>query len=294
MSRIVISTSSSGLDNLDIDNNIDLVRLRMFVNNVEFVDGKNITYERLQHLMSGNDCSPVRTEPVPAKEVADKFKHLYEQGYKEVFVTTLSSQLSDSYKIIKAVADSYQNKMDIVVYDCKELNACEGLLALEAEYLMNEGKSLTSIVQRLDQLRAHHKMLFAVDDLSYLIKNKKLSSAAGFFANLLSIKPVLQVTDHGEVVAVNKIRKLDRALDHIVEDFGESLQRSDSFAYILSAGRSELDDYFVSLVKQRTGINKIAVLPVSNISLANHGPTGVGLCVFSGEIPYAAQHCKQV
>lgn len=47
MSRIVISTSSSGLDNLDINHKIDLIRLRLYVNNVEFIDGKNITNDRL-------------------------------------------------------------------------------------------------------------------------------------------------------------------------------------------------------------------------------------------------------
>lgn len=293
MSRIVISTSSSGLDNLNINNKIDLIRLRLIVNNVEFIDGKNITNERLQNLMTGPLCSAVRTQPAPAHEVEKLFTSLYQQGYKEVFVTTLSSKLSESYNIIKEVADSFLDRMDIVIYDCKELNMCEGMLALEAEHMMNEGQSMSQIVQRLDQLRAHHKMLFVVDDLSFLIRNKKLSATSGFFASLLKIKPVLQVTDDGEVIAVNKVRKLERALDHIVEALADSIKRSDTFAYILTTGCSNLDQHFVALIKQRTGVKSIPVLPVSNISLANQGPTGVGLCVFSGEIPHAAKYYQE-
>ena len=244
MRRIVISTSSSGLDNLKVNTKVntkvDLIRLRMFINNVEFIDGKNITTKGLHQLMTGVSCSAIHTQPAPETEVLALFNDLLRQGYEEVFVTTLSSKLSESFDIIKKVAAGFQGRMKIYVYDCLELNVCEGLLALEAEHLLNEGESMPRIAQRLDELRANHKMLFAVDDLSYLIKNKKLSSAAGFFANILNIKPVLQVTEGGEIIAVNKIRKFERALDHIIDDFSESLQQHDSFAYVLSAGFSQL------------------------------------------------------
>ncbi|WP_165525577.1 hypothetical protein [Psychrobacter pygoscelis] len=33
---------------------------------------------------------------------------------------------------------------------------------------------------------------------------------------------------------------------------------------------------------------------ITVLSLANHGLTGAGLCVFSAKVPYAAQQCKQV
>ncbi|MDO5768088.1 MAG: DegV family protein [Psychrobacter sp.] len=294
MSRIVISTSSSGLDNISISNTIDIIRLRMFINNVEFVDGKNITSERLRMLMTELDCSAVHTTPAPATEITELFTNLYHHGYKEVFITTLSSKLSESYKIIKEVANRFTDRMDIYVYDCKELNICEATLALEAEHLMSEGKSLGQIAQRLDDLRRSHKMLFAIDDLSYLIKNKKLSTTAGFFANMFSIKPVLKMTDEGEIVAVNKIRKIDRALEHIVDEFAAALQHSDTFGYVFSMGRPELDKQFMALIQQRTGIKSLPILPVSNISLANHGPTGVGLGVFIGELPFAAAQFKSL
>ncbi|WP_227431270.1 DegV family protein [Psychrobacter sp. I-STPA6b] len=290
MGRMVISTSSSGLDNLKIHNNIQLIRLRMIVNNVEFIDGENISNESLQYVMSEIGCSGVKTSPTPIDEIVQLFTKLYHDGYRELFITTLSSKMSKSHEIIQSVADEFADRMNIYVYDCKELNVCEGMLALEAEYLMKQGKSLPEIAQRLDQLRSHHKMLFAVDDLSYLIKNKKLSATAGFFANVLNIKPVLQVRDDGAIVAVSKIRKFERALNYMVDDFAESIKNKNSFPYVLTAGRTEVDEYFVQLLKRRLHIDHITILPVSSISLANHGPTGVGLCVFDGVVPHAAKY----
>lgn len=289
MGRIVLSTSSSGLGNIDIKTNIQLIPMRLFVNNVEFIDGKNITQDRLISIMSQSACSAVHTSPAPAEEIDEILTRLYEQGYKEVFITTTSSGVSESYAIIKQVAQRFQERMYVYVYDTKELNMCEAMLALEAEHLLAQGESLAKIARRLDELRASHSMLFAIDTLSTLIKNKKLSATAGFFANMFNIKPVLQMTDDGKLVAINKIRKLERALDYIVEDFADSLQRPDTFAYILTMGRTDIDNYLIDLINRRTGLRDIPVLPVSNISMGNTGPTGVGLCVFEGEIPYAAQ-----
>ena len=288
MSRIVLTTSSSGLDDMDIQHNVELLRLRIHVNDVEFIDGKNINSERLQYLMNEVSHSPVHTSPAPAHEVAMMLSNLQSRGIKEVFITTLSSKVSESYQIISEVAKSFADNMDIYVYDTKDLNACEALLALEADYFMQQGYAMSDIASRLDALRRSHHMLFAADDLSYLIKNKKISGAAGFFANLFSIKPVLQVSKEGEVVPISKIRKIDKAFEYMVNQFAEVLPRKDSFAYILSAGRPDLDSRFIEMLKQRTGVDNIAVLPVSAISLANHGPSGLGLCVFEGDVPQAA------
>ena len=273
---------------MDVPHNIELIRLRIHVNNVEFIDGKNISNERLQYLMNEVSHSPVHTSPAPAHEVAMMLSNLQNKGIKEVFITTLSSKVSESYSIISEVAQSFKDNMDIYVYDTRDLNACEALLALEAEQLMKQGHSMPDIASRLDSLRKSHSMLFVADDLSYLIKNKKISGAAGFFANLFSIKPVLQVSEEGHVVPISKIRKVDKAFKYIIDAFSETLQRNDSFAYMLSAGRPDLDHRFMQMIQDKTGVQNLTVLPVSAISLANHGPSGLGLCVFKGDIPYAA------
>lgn len=145
MSRIVLTTSSSGLDDMDIQHNVELIRLRIHVNDVEFIDGKNINSERLQYLMNEVSHSPVHTSPAPAHEVAMMLSNLQSRGIKEVFITTLSSKVSESYQIISEVAKSFADNMDIYVYDTKDLNACEALLALEADYFMQQGYAMSDI-----------------------------------------------------------------------------------------------------------------------------------------------------
>ena len=293
MSRQVVCTSSSGLDYLGLNHDIELIRLRIFMNNVEFTDGKNINLKGLTDLMLRPSYTPTRTSPAPKTEVAELFDKLLYKGVKEVFVVCLSSGISESYATISEVASRYAGKMDIHIYDTKEINICEAVLALEAQRLMKQGATMPDITQRLDVLRASHSMMFALEDLTHLINNKKLSKAGGLIANLLNIKPVLQVTDAGIIEPVNRIRKFERALEHVIDVYADTLRRPDSFAYILSSGRTLMDVNFAQMIKDRVGITNLPVLPTSAISLANHGPTGVGLCVFEGEIPESIQRLSQ-
>lgn len=294
MSRIVLSTSSTGLDNLNIRNDIQTIQLRIYINNVEFVDGKNINTKSLQYMMQEVSKSPIYIASAPAIEVAEILTKLQSANVKEVFVTTLSSAMCNSYNLIKKVSQSFQDSMAITVYDCKDLGSCESLFALEAESLMNQGHSMPRIVDRLDELRASYQMLFAVEDLASFNRNSRNYQpyvSGDFFNNLLGIKPILQATQEGQVIPVSKARNLNSALEYIIHELGDIVQRVDSFAYVLSSGQKSLDDQFVNLLKKKTGINSIAVVPASTIGLTTYGPTGVGLGVFYGQIPYAARLC---
>lgn len=293
MKRAVITTSSSSLDNIDISNNIGLIRLHLNVHNVDFIDGKNITLSKLQKIMLETAIAPVKTSPAPLEEVKQMFSALCQQDYTEVFVITLSSQMSESYNIVTEAAQYFSEHLDIHVFDAKELNFCEAVLALEAEHMTEQGYTMEDIAQHLTAIRDNHQFLFAVDDLSYLIKNKKLSATAGFFANLLKIKPVLQITDEGQIVALNKIRHIERALDFIINEFTNIVAEKESFLYVLDVGDEQLTQKVVGLFKDKLNIDDIPVVPVSSISVANHGPNAIGIGVFTETIPWAVSQLPQ-
>ena len=292
MRRKIIDTSTSGIDNLNINNEIELIRAHIYINNVEFIDGKDINTKRLRHLMMSMNSSAVRTAPAPAEEVADMLTKFYQQGYQELFIISLTSKHSESFEIIQQVSDSFKDRMDIYVYDSKNFDVCEAMMALEAEHMTRQGHSMLEIAKRLDQLRLSHSMLFAVNDLSYLIKNKKVSSASGFLANLLDVKPILSVNTEGKLEINKKIRGIDKTLDYMVRKVAKHIKDTDSFVYILSTGETELDNRLVNKVKQYTPLDNVPILPLSTVSTANQGPTGTGLCMFSGEVPYAAKYYK--
>lgn len=291
MTRIVLSTSSSGIEQLDISHTIEFIRLHINVNNVDFIDGKNITPQRLSQLMLAHPSTLCQTYPASHDEVRDQLSDLYDQGYREVFIVALSAAISQSHAIISEVATEFAERMDIYVYDSKTISMAEAALAYEADVLLQEGNTFAEIITRLDALRQAMTLQFTVTDLSHLIKNKQLSMASGFFANLLDIKPVLGVNDTGQIVVVEKIRRIEKSFDHLGMHCKKLMQRA-NFTYLISCGDSALDDYFINLLSDKYNIRDLPILSISTVSLANHGAHAVGIGTFVQDIPKIAQQIR--
>lgn len=289
MSRIVLSTTSSCLERLKVLHKLEFIRFTVTVNNVDFIDGKNITGERLADLMLATPATPTSTAPTNIDDILAKFQELEQRGYTDAYIVTISSMISKTYENVLAAQALYKGSLNIFVYDSKAATIMEGALAFEADKLLQQGKSFAEITQRLDEIRQNSSFLFTVADLDYLITNKKISTPAGFFANLFDLKPVIEMTQTGELIPIKKIRKIEKSLEFIADYFKE-IQQQGAYIYIISAGDSTLTERFSQLLAKDYGLSNLPVLLTSTITLANHGPNAVGLGYFLGERPLLTQY----
>ena len=129
MKRAVVTTSSSCLEALELSQGMDILRLHVNINNVDFIDGKNITSERLATIMKTNLKSVARTFPPSIHEMHLLFNDLIARGVTEVFVCGISSKFSQTLPMLEELKVHYANRLHIFVYDTKTLNIAEGALA---------------------------------------------------------------------------------------------------------------------------------------------------------------------
>lgn len=288
MSRIILCTSSSGLDELSIQHNIEIIRLNIKINNVNFIDGKNINMSSLSRIMIDTPNAIAKTSPTSEQDIFAQFSTLYQRGYREFFVVCISSELSQTLNILKIVKERFSHQINIYLYDTKTLNFPESVLAYEADVLLKQGASFVEIANHLDILRANSAVFFSLYDLTYIIRNKKLSVPAGFIANLLNIKPVMEVSPTGHLVVKDKVRHTKNALIKLGQYTSEFVHNYDCFIYVLQGSVQSDTDYFLDILDTYCGINDIPVLKTSCTALANHGPRGVGIGTFRGIIPRIA------
>jgi DegV family protein with EDD domain len=87
------------------------------------------------------------------------------------------------------------------------LNAAVGerLLCELAIRLVEQGLSLTEIVDQLNTMKHKINLIAIVDTLEYLKKGGRISKTVAFAGELLAIKPVISVVD-GEVKVIGKAR----------------------------------------------------------------------------------------
>lgn len=289
MKRIVYTTSTSCLDYIDSLHSVRSIHQHLIINNVRFLDGYNISLDRVKHLIVDNPVSNMYTEPATPQEIMAIFNKLEAEGYHEVLMLTHSTKLSKSFDIIREVKAQFQGKMRIFVLDTKQINVVQGMMVLDAAEMFLAGAMIPEIEAHLDRLAQAHQSLFVVDDLSYLIKSKRLKPTAGFIANLFDIKPVLSIQKDGEIKPVDKVRKFERAIEFMVSEMTPSLTAKPNFAFIYNAGNPNLVAYLQWVLSDRLGMENTVVAPVSPVSVATHGPNTVGMGVFVGDIPRSAK-----
>ncbi len=104
----------------------------------------------------------------------------------------ISSSLSSSHNNARMAAEDMEN---VYVIDSLNLSTGIGLLVIRAAELAAEGKSAEEIISDIKEKIPCADVSFVIDTLEYLHKGGRCSALAKFGANLLSLKPCIEVRE---------------------------------------------------------------------------------------------------
>ena len=171
-------------------NDITLVPLTVVKGDEQFKDGITITpADIFAHVANGGAlCS---TAAVSIGEYEDWFAR-YSADYDGVVLINIGSGFSACHQNARLAAEEFPN---VRVVDSQNLSTGQGLVVLKACQL---AKTATDVDALADELRAYTEKVeasFLVDKLDYLVKGGRCSSAAALGANLLNLKPCIEVRD---------------------------------------------------------------------------------------------------
>jgi DegV family protein with EDD domain len=122
--------------------------------------------------------------------------------YDGVILITIGSGFSSCYQNACLAAEDYPN---VRVVDSMNLSTGQGHVVLEACRLAKTCQSLDEIVEKLNAFTPRVEASFLLDQLKYMVKGGRCSSAAALGANLLNLKPCIEVRD-GKMSVVKKYR----------------------------------------------------------------------------------------
>ena len=197
----IISDSTCDLSPAQLqEHDIALARLTVIKGGEPFVDGKTITpADIFAHVANGGDlCSTT------ANNMSD-YQALFEEfapKYDGVILITIGSGFSSCYQNACLAAEDYPN---VRVIDSMNLSTGQGHVVLEACRLEKTCQSLDEIVEKLNAFTPRVEASFLLDQLKYMVKGGRCSSAAALGANLLNLKPCIEVRD-GKMSVVKKYR----------------------------------------------------------------------------------------
>lgn len=253
-----------------------LFPLHIILNEESYDDGVDITPDEIYRHFERTGKLP-KTAAINTQEYIDKFTPYIEQGYDIVHIN-LGSALSSSYQNCVTAAERIGHLYP--VNSCN-LSSGSGHLVIEAASLIAQGYSAKEVADELKELVPKCHASFVIDKLDYLRAGGRCSTLAMLGANLLKLKPSIEVlnTDGSMVVGKKYRGKYDKVLLTYVHDQLEKYDKIRNHRiFITHAG---VDQMYVDVVREeleRLHYFKKIYVERASCTISSHcGPGTLGI-----------------
>jgi DegV family protein with EDD domain len=171
-------------------------------------------------------------------------------------------------------------EVDIRVLDTQTISCNLASMVLVADDLAKAGKSADGIVARLTSMIPCGRLYFVVDTLEYLAKGGRIGGAKKLLAELLEIKPILQVKG-GQVEPFEQLRTKKRALARLVEVAVEQCPGGrDSHLCVLQVAAEDEAQALVRELQSKIPVSDIPIYQLPPAIVVHSGPRALGLGFF--------------
>lgn len=215
--------------------NIRLLPLYVSMDGKTLRDGVDVKPDDIYAHVSAGGSLP----QTAAVNLADYVRAFTELSKKNDFVihVCISLDFSCCYQNAKLAAADFDN---VYVVDSRNLSTGHGLVVLEAERMAREGMAPDDIVAALHDLTGRVEASFILDRLDYMKKGGRCSAVTLLGANLLRLRPCIEVRD-GKMGVGKKYRgSFDKCVcEYITDKIGNRSDLELRRVFITHSGVSE-------------------------------------------------------
>ena len=244
--QIILSADSTCDLDEDLKNryHVNYFPLHINLNGKDYLDNVNITPEQVYQEYYDNKVLP-KTSAVNVEEYMDHFRPWVEQGC-EVIHINLGHALSSSYQNCCLAAKELGH---VHVVDSGNLSTGTGLTVVAAGKMIAAGMDAEDIAEELRRTTTRRHASFVLDTLTFLHAGGRCSAVAALGANMLKLKPCIQVDNHDGSMSVGKKYRgsLDKVLVKYVRD--ELSKHTDIDPELLFITHSGIQQEYIDLVK---------------------------------------------
>ena len=221
------------------------------------------------------------TAQVNTESFKNGFIKYIEEGYDVLYLSAsskLSSSIHASCVAREEVLKTHPNAKICCVDSLRSCHA-EGLLAIRAAKMRDNGSTLEETVAWLEEnkLTAHTEA--TVDKLTYLRQAGRVNAASAFFGGLLNIKPIIIGDAIGQNFAVEKVKTRKKSLLRLIERVEERYLENDYPVFVSHADSLEDAEYVRDILKEKLGAD-VRIGKVGPTIGATTGPGMIGVHFF--------------
>lgn len=274
--KIILSADSTCDLTTELFEKYNISRLPLYITFGEesFRDGVEITPDELYQKVKETDTLP-KTSAVSVGDFIEYFGKLLEEA-DQVIHFSISSALSCTFQNATLASAEFEGRVFLV--DTLNLSTGEALTVLHAAELLKADKTAEEIVADCESYAKRVDASFIVDKLEFLHKGGRCSALTALGANLLSIKPCIEVSG-GKMDVGKKYRgKFKAVLQKYVEERLASGDIDTSRIFVTHAGCADDVVETVYTAVKDSGIFKEVLLTRAGCTISSHcGPDTLGI-----------------
>lgn len=223
---------------------IEILPLYVTIGEEHLLDGVEVTPDDIYDYVDKSGKLPSTAAP-NIGNFLEVFKKYRNEGF-EVVHFNISGDFSSSYHNACAAAEEVGG---VYVVDSRNLSTGQGHVVLYGAELAAQGKSAREICEACTAITSKVEASFVVDSIDYLRKGGRCSAVAALGANLLKLKPCIEVID-GKMTPSKKYRgKIEKVILQYVEE--RLAGRNDIDTHRIFVTHTKCDKEIVDAVKEK-------------------------------------------
>lgn len=246
MNPIILSADSTCDLDLELKEryHVQYFPFHILLDGKEYQDNVDITPDQIYNIYYQKKLLP-QTAAINVDEYRNHFLPWVEKGYDVIHIN-LGSALSSAHQNCRLAAEELGH---VHVIDSGNLSTGTGLLVVAAGKMIEQGLSAEEIASRLRERTSRCHASFILDTLTFMHAGGRCSSVAALGANLLKLKPCIEVDNRDGSMHVGK--KYRGSLENVLVKYTkDQLSRySDINTDLLFITHSGIDEHYIRLVQ---------------------------------------------
>ena len=245
-----------------------------------YLDGVDINPDMIYEHVAKTKQLP-KTSAVNSETYRENFEKIFASGYDAIIHFNLSSEMSVTHQNAKMLMEDMKN---LYVIDSYTLSTATALQAIYASELAKTEKyTAEEIVAKVEARKEFAEASFVLDKLEYLYRGGRCSAIALFGANLLKIKPSIEVHNGKMGVGKKYFGKFDGCVIKYVRDIIEKYKTPDNTRIFIT--HTKIDPQIVenvkSYLKENTQFKEIIETTAGSTITSHCGPNTIGILFYT-------------
>lgn len=257
---------------------IHMIPLRLFRDQLEYLDRVTITPDHFYRLMDEKGEYPKSSQPDP--QVIRSMYEFLADHYDSIISVHISKALSGTWSVCKNMADQVMEEKNtrISVVDSKTLSGALGLQVLETAKDIEAGKNHEEIISSIERRKKETKLFVSVATLKYMVRGGRVSPLKGFMAKLLNLKPIVSINTEGKSEIFGKAfnrRTVKKCIFNVISE--RHAKKPVSEYAIVHADAEDLAFEFADEAEKIIGYPPTYIMHISPIIALNAGKRAVAI-----------------